>query len=390
MKNLFGATALGIVFAASSAFAQSGAPIKIGNLLPVTGPTAGTGLSTKAGIEIAFEEANYQAGGRRLELLTEDDQFKADVALTQARKLIDRDGVSILLGPTGTHQCVAISSYVAQKGLTWLPTQCTGKEFSPPKTVAPNAFRPSFQYNQLHSVMASKAFKDLGYKKMVAVGLDYAAGHDETGAFMDAFKALGGQIEAIYMPLGTIDPSPYVTRLASMRVDAVLINLWGADAPRFIKAATDYGLTKRTPFIANGTAVDDADTLVGVGESGIGILNYRSYSAAIQSELNQSFVAKVRAKTGNVPNQYSYTGYVAAKLAIEALNMTKGDTHPAALTSALQNIGIDTPTGKLRFDENHQAILNMYLRKVAKKDGRIENILVDQITNVKAAAREGE
>jgi len=126
---------------------------------------------------------------------------------------------------------------------------------------------------------------------------------------------------------------------------------------------------------------------VGVGESGVGILNYRSYSAAIPSSLNQSFVAAVRAKTGNVPNQYSFTGYVTAKLVIEALNINKGDTDPAAITAVLQKVDLDTPAGKFRFDENHQAVLNMYIRKVAKQDGRIENILVDQVMNIKAGSR---
>lgn len=384
MNYLIRGFIFGLGLSATVAFAQSNPPIKIGNLVPLTGPAAGTGENTKAGVEVAFEEVMYQAGGRQLQLITEDSQFKGDVALSQTRKLVERDGVKVLLGPTGTHECVAIRSYIVEKGLVWIPTQCTGKELSPPKKTGPYVFRPSFQYDQLHALMGTKAFKELGYKKIIAVGLDYAAGHDETKGFTNAFEAAGGQVETIYMPLGTIDPSPYVTRLVTKQADAVFVNLWGADAPRFIKAAAEYGLTKRMPFIANGTAVDESDTLPGVGESGIGILNYRNYATAISTELNKKFVEAVRKKIGKVPNQYTYTGYMAAKTLIQALNATNGNTDAAVLSAALEKIDVDSPAGRFRYDENHQAILNLFIRRVAAQGGGIENVVVDEVPNVKA------
>lgn len=384
MKTVLRSMAFSLGMVCSAAFAQSGPPIKIGNLVPLTGPASGTGEFTKVGVEVAFEEAKFQAGGRQLQLITEDDQFKGDVALSQTRKLIERDGVQVLLGPTGTHQCVATRTYIVEKGIVWIPTQCTGKELSPPKQSGPYVFRPSFQYNQFHSLMGAKAFKDWGYKRIVAVGLDYAAGRDETKAFTDAFVAAGGHADSIFMPLGTIDPAPYVSRVGSLQADAVLVNLWGADAPRFIKSAAEYGLTKQKPFIANGTAVDDSDTLPGVGTSGIGIVNYRNYATTLSNDLNRAFVAAVKAKIGKVPNQYAYTGYVAAKSLIQALNATKGNTDGAALAAALEKLSLDTPAGPFRYDENHQAILNLYVRKVASQDGRIENIVVQEIPSVKA------
>ncbi len=384
IKRIFGTVLVASVFAVPAALAQSGAPIKIGNIGPFTGPLSGSGTSTRIGVEVALEEANYQVAGRKIVLLNEDDQFKADIALTAARKLIERESVDVLLGPTGTHECVAMRTYMAEKGTPWIMTQCTGKEVSPPAKTGPNVFRTSFQYNQHHPYMAKYVFSKLGYKRIVAVGLDYAAGHDETRAFTDAFKEAGGQVETIFIPIGAADPSPYVARINPANIDAVFVNMWGIDGARFIKAATEYGLTKRLPFFANGTAVEDADTLRAAGENAIGMMNYRTYSATDDTAINKAFVARVQAKTGDVPNQYTYAGYAAAKATLAALQASGGKTDAASLAAALRKVDFDSPGGRFRFDANQQAVATIYVRKVAQKGGRLFNEQLERFPDITA------
>jgi branched-chain amino acid transport system substrate-binding protein len=384
MKRVIGTAVVSSILLVSGALAQTGGPIKIGNIGPFTGPLSGSGLSTRVGVEVALEEANYQAAGRKIVLLNEDDQFKADIALTAARKLIERDSVDVLLGPTGTHECVAMRSYMAEKGTPWIMTQCTGKEVSPPSKTGPNVFRTSFQYNQHHPIMAKYVFSKLGYKRIVAVGLDYAAGHDETRAFTDAFREAGGQVETVFIPIGAADPSPYVGRINPQNTDAVFVNMWGIDGARFIKAATEYGLTKRLPFFANGTAVEDADTLRAAGESAVGMMNYRTYSATHDTVLNKAFVARVQKKTGDVPNQYTYAGYLAAKAALQALEATGGKTDRSSLGSALRKVDFDAPGGRFKFDGNQQAIATIYIRRVTQKGGRLFNEQLEMIPDITA------
>ena len=367
--------------------AQSDKPIKIGHLVPLTGPLASVGAGTKAGAEIAFEEINYRISGRPIVLTYEDEAFKADIALTKAKKLIERDDVSILIGPTGAHQCLALRNFITEKRIPWIATQCVGKDLSPPRTASPVFFRVSQQYDQLHPVMAKYVFEKLGYKKIVAFGLDYAAGHDETNAFTKAFKEAGGEVvNTIYIPIGAQDSAPYTTMAASASADAMFINLWGIDAARFIKTAAEFGLMKRVPFFANGTAVDDADTLPAAGDSAIGILNYRSYSAQHDTKANKEFVSRVRAKTGAVPNQYVYSGYLAASAVIKALEKIGGNVEDKnAFLEALRTVEFEAPGGTFRFDANNQAIQTLFIRKVVRGKEGLSNEEVDVIRDVAAS-----
>jgi branched-chain amino acid transport system substrate-binding protein len=97
--------------------ASGGGTIKIGALLDFTGPVAELGPIFKMGIEAALEEANYTVAGKKVELIIEDSATSVDTAVAKAKKLVEQDGVHIIIGPLMGDAHLALSPYCAEKGV---------------------------------------------------------------------------------------------------------------------------------------------------------------------------------------------------------------------------------------------------------------------------------
>ncbi len=97
--------------------AASGGTIKIGALLDFTGPVAELGPIFQVGIEAALEEVNYMVAGKKVELIIEDSATSVDTAVAKAKKLVEQDGVKIIIGPLMGDAHLALSPYCAEKGV---------------------------------------------------------------------------------------------------------------------------------------------------------------------------------------------------------------------------------------------------------------------------------
>src|SRR3989304_1817660 len=92
---------------AAAASKTSGKPIKIGALLPLTGALLHEGPQVRKGIELALEHNANMVAGRKIELFVEDSATDPTTALDKARKLVERDGVSIITGPQASNAALA-------------------------------------------------------------------------------------------------------------------------------------------------------------------------------------------------------------------------------------------------------------------------------------------
>ena len=361
--------------------AEAQAPVKIGVLLPLTGPLSGIGVPNKAGIEVAFEEVKYQVAGREIKLLVEDSEGKPDVGLTKARKLIEQQSVDILLGPVSSAVAIAIRDYVVSKGLPWSLIFAT----APPLTRelgAPNLFRTSYSAEQPQYPSGMYVRNKLGYAKVAVVGLDYVAGRAEARGFMEGYKAAGGQVvDEIYVPLGAADAAPFVTKIRPEAVDAVVLaGIWASDAVRFIKALAEYGVKGRVPVVATVSAVAEGTILPAVGKAGVGIRSYGVYAGGIDSPENTRFVRAIRAKTGSLASGDFYAGYIGARPIIEALKAVNGKIEDRdAYLRALRGVDFAGPAGPFKFDGKQNAVVNVYLFEAREVDGELRNIVVDTI-----------
>ncbi len=202
---------------------------------------------------------------------------------------------------------------------------------------------------------------------------------------MKTFKQVGGTVvNEVYAPLGTADWAPYLTRLRAdlEKADVVVAIMWGADAIRFIKGYSEYGLKGMKPVLAHGSAVDEA-LLPSVGDAALSMTNYLFYTPTLDTPENRRFRDLMRRIANKEPTNYHEMGYVTAKVATEAIRRLNGKVEDVpALLIELRKTRFEAPQGLFRFDDKQNVIFDLHIRRVEKVDGKLANVFVDRIPAV--------
>jgi branched-chain amino acid transport system substrate-binding protein len=182
--------------------------------------------------------------------------------------------------------------------------------------------------------------------------------------------------------LFTTDFGPYISQL-KRDVNAVYAVFSGADALRFAKQYEDAGLKARLPLIGGGTFTDE-HVLRTMGDEALGVITALHYSAALANPANRKFVQAYEAKFKQIPSYYSEGTYVAGLQLKRALEALGGDAENGErLVAALRKVElIDTPRGPIRFDEYGNPIENIYVRKVERVGGKLQNSVIYTFQNV--------
>ena len=337
--------------------------------------------------EIAFEQAGYQAAGRKIQLLFEDTEAKPDVGLTKTRKLVERDKVDLLLGIGSSAVGLAIRDYVAGSGVPLIIVQASAPQLTGEKG-ARNIYRTFPTDAQFHVGMGRHVYEELGYKRVIPVALDYVAGHNHLRAFEKDFTAAGGQVvERVFLPLGGPDTAPFITKILGRAKDADAVHalLFGSDAVRFAKQMDEYGLRDRLPVTAFGPFTDDATMLPVVGSPLKGIVSYYDYSPGWDHPANRRFAEAVASKIRRPVNKNTADGFVAAKAALEALQAIGGRIeNREAFLGALKRVRFESPKGPVTFDEHNQAITSLFVNRVEEVGGRLQNKFIKAVLDVRA------
>src|SRR5437762_3304940 len=200
--------------------AQSG-PIKIGMLAPLTGPFAATGKDMVNGTELYLDEIGRQMGGRKVELIVEDDEGNPATALNKSRKLVEQDKVHVLTGGLLANVGYALQPYVdGQRIPTTFPVIAADDltQRKPGKWIV----RTGWATSQPMHPFAEWVIKNTKHRKVAFIGMDYAFGYETIGGFQQVFESQGGQIvQKIWTPLNTNDFAPFLSQI-KRDADAVL------------------------------------------------------------------------------------------------------------------------------------------------------------------------
>ena len=226
-------------------------------------------------------------------------------------------------------------------------------------------------------------YDNLKYKKIAMIGYDFAFGWEVAAGFQRTFEESGGQIvQKLWPPQGNADYGPYLAQL-KRDVDAIYCVFSGADALRFVKQYSEAGLKARLPLVSGGTVTDE-HVLRTMGDEALGIVSALHYSAALDNPANKKFAQAYEAKQKQVPSYYSEGSYVAGTALKAALEATGGDIEDTAkFLAALRKVELsDAARGPIRFDEYGNPIQNVYVRKVEKVGGRLQNTVIHTFPNV--------
>jgi len=361
--------------APGTGFAQKG-PIKIGFLVPQTGPLAANGKDMINGMQLYLEEQGYRLAGREVKLIIEDDEGKPPTGITKARSLVESQGIHLLIGPLSAAVGYAIASYVDDKKVPTLFPIVSAEDITQRKR-SPYIVRTGWSSSQPSHPFGKWVYDNLKYKRIAMIGYDFAFGWEVAAGFQRTFEESGGQVvQKLWPPLGTADLGPYLAQLRR-DVDAVYAVFSGADALRFAKQFNDAGLRARLPLIGGGTFTDE-HVLRSMGDEVLGVVTALHYSAALSTPANTKFAKAYEAKYQQVPSYYSEGPYVAGVALKTALESIGGDIENVdRLLGALRKVDLsDAPRGPIRFDTFGNPIQNVYVRKVERVGGKLQNTVI--------------
>ena len=236
--------------------------------------------------------------------------------------------------------------------------------------------RVSFTGGEIGHVAADYAYKKLGWRKVVTLGMDYGWGHECMGGFHRTFEELGGKvIQKVWTPMVTTDFGPYVASL-KRDADGIFEVVTGAASVRFIKAMRSSGLMDKWKVIAPGTATDES-LLPALGDDGLGVYSVISYSAALKTPENAKFnerVLKVIKKDPTMGHSLH-----RGRLDCTGNQVVNGDVeNKDKLLQAIRAIEIpNSLRGPLKLDKYGQVIQNIYMRRVEKVGNAYQNTVIE-------------
>ncbi|MSO83106.1 MAG: ABC transporter substrate-binding protein [Acidobacteria bacterium] len=357
-------------------------PIRIGFIVPLSGPLAQNGRDILNGFLLALDEIGYRAGGREIRLIVEDDEGIPAVGLTKARKLVESDRVHLMAGALLASTGYALAPYIDSMKIPMVYPVVSADDLTQRRR-STWIVRTGWTSSQPNHPFGEYAYHTLKFRTVATIALDYAFGWESVGGFQRTFEAEGGRItQKMWTPISVHDFAPYLAQI-SRDVDAVYALFLGRAALQFLRQYEEYGLKARVPLIGAGTTTDE-HVLPFMGDEALGIITALHYSAAVDTPANRKFAPAYRARYKKVPSYYSesmYTGGQWVIAAIEALGGRVEDRE--ALIGALRAARpTGLPRGPVELDAFGSPIENVYVRRVERVNGELQNTVIETFPRV--------
>lgn len=375
------AAAAGAAWVPRIAFAAD--PLKIGLILPLTGPFASTGRQIEAACRLYIERNGDTVAGRKVQLIVKDDTGLApETTKRLAQELVVQEHVDVLAG-FGLTPLALAAAPVATEAKVPMIVMAAATSIIP--TRSPFIVRTGFTLPQVTGPIADWAAKNR-IKRVVTLVTDYGPGIDAEKTFVKRFTEAGGTVaESLRTPLRSPDYGPFLQRAKDAKPDALFVFVPSGEGTAVMKQFAERGLKEAgVALIGTGDVVDD-DLLDAIGAPALGVVTSFHYSAAHPSPENKAYVdAFMKANKGMRPNFHSVGGYDGMHLIYEAVKKTGGTGNGEQLVAAMKGLSWTSPRGPISIDPGTRDVVNtVYIRKVELKDGHYWNVEFDKVDNVR-------
>jgi branched-chain amino acid transport system substrate-binding protein len=373
------------LFAAAS-IAAIAQPIKVGVIGEFSGPFAELGQQIESGMKAYMAQHGDTVAGKKIELIMRDTKGAApDLAKRFAQELITRDKVQFIAGFGLTPNAMAVAPVVTEAKVPMIISNAATSAIT---TRSPYIVRVSMTIPQVTAPIAQWALKN-GIKQAYTVVADYGPGIDAETQFVKTFKAGGGEVVGtLRTPLQNPDFAAAIQRLKDAKPQAVFVFLpAGGQGVAFMKGFQERGLAAEgIKLIATGDITDD-HVLEAMGDSTLGLITSFHYSAAHESPENAAFLKSYATATeakGGRPGFMAVGGYDTMAAIYEAVKKSGGAPDGDKAMAALKGYKWMSPRGPVMIDpETRDIVQTVYIRKVEKKAGKLENVEFDKVADVK-------
>jgi branched-chain amino acid transport system substrate-binding protein len=366
------------VAAAGNANAEG--TVKIGMVMPMTGPLAAAGQQVLAGARLYIKQHGGAVAGKQIELIVRDDASSGETGKRLIQELVVNDKVDVIGGGlTADLMASAPLLTEAQKPAVIMISSTTTVVEKSPFFV-----RTSCTLAQSSAILADWAVKK-GLGKSATLVTEFAPGLEAEETFTNNYKAAGGQIaEAIRVPLRSPDFAPFLQRVKEVKPQALFVFIPSTQAAAFAKQFVERGLDKAgIALIGPGDLTDD-DALQNMGDPMLGTVTAHFYSAAHVSAVNKAFTEAYQKDTRARANFMAVSGYDGMHLIYEALKKTAGSADGKTLIAAMKGMSWESPRGQMSIDKaSGEVVHNIYIRKVEKIDGELRNAEFETFRNIR-------
>jgi branched-chain amino acid transport system substrate-binding protein len=323
-------------FAALPAAAQSSGPIKIGVLLPKSGPYAIQGENGYNGAQIAVADFGGKVLGRTIQLVWLDEASPQSTQQNM-RKLVEEDKVVAVQGGVSSGDVLAIMPLALREKILLMATgpnatEITGKDCN----------RYTFRVDLPNRVTVRSTYPTLSKrgKNWYFVSASYAWGIDAYNQMQELLVKDGGKVLGFdQAPLGTTDYSSYVLKIRQAKPDVIFVGLGGTDLTNFLKQLHDVGLTDKVEI--SSPIVNDSDLWAAGPGIAFGLYpKLWNYTGAHNTAKSKTFAENYRKKFGAPPEVEGWQDWFGTTAILTAIKET-GSTDSAKLVAFLEQHKFD-------------------------------------------------
>jgi len=359
--------------------APTGSTVTFGFNVPQTGPYAEEGKDELRAYQLAVEHLNGEGDGgmlntlqpsalkgngvlgKKVEYVTGDTQTKADAARSQARRMIERDGVIMFTGGSSSATAVAQQSLAQELGVVYMCGLTHANDTTGPDRRR-YGFRHFFNAHMSALALGPVIAEILGTdRRAYHLTADYNWGWSIEDSIRKGTEALGWETaETVRTPLGAGDFSQYLTPVLNSGADVLILNHYGGDMVNSLTQAVAFGMRDRQ---VNGKQFEVVVPLYselmaeGAGENVKGVLGTSNWSWQLDNAGTKAFTQSFGQKYGRPPSQAAHTCYVQTILYADAVERA-GTFYPPEVIRALEGHEFDgTGNGATLYRaEDHQCI----------------------------------
>jgi branched-chain amino acid transport system substrate-binding protein len=355
-------------------YARGANPIKIGLVLPYSGVYANFGEGITNGFEYALKKGGGQLGGRPVEILKGDDQLDPKIGGEVTQKLVTRDKVDFVVGTVGSN-VVPVMEKICIENDTFLIIPTAASNEVTRARCHPLVFRTSHSNWQITSPAGPWLFKQ-GKKRVITLGMNYAAGKEEVEAFVETFKTAGGEVVDQKWPgIKELDYQAYFADVLPKQPDAVFTFFAGSNAVEFVKQYAQAGLKERVPLYG-AAYLTDSTLLPAQGAAADGVITSGHWAPSLDNPANKAFTAEFKQATGKDADLNSMHGHDTLTVMALALEKVKGELKDKkALSSAIQAVEFQSPRGPFRFSKARNPIQNIYALEAKSGQLRVLEVM---------------
>lgn len=366
MKTKLSTLVAGLALVATPAMAADS--VKIGFITTLTTSAAVIGNDMRDAVNLAMEHIRGKMGGKKVELILEDDGFKPEIGKQKADKLVKKDDVDFVAGFIWSHVLLASRKTVLDSG-KFLISANAGPSPLAGKLCHENFFSTSWQNDQTPMAMG-EVLNQKGVKSLYIMAPNYAAGKNMVAGVERTFKGeLKGKDFTKWGKEAQLDFSAELAKAKASGAEGIFVFYPGKAGGAFIKQYQQAGLQGKLPlytvFTVDSIALSklQAAKMEGV----LGSESTQFWGPDLDTPANKKFVSGFKKKYGKYPSFYAAQAYDSIMLIKSAVDAVTGDTSKKdEMRAAMKSANFDSVRGKFTYGNNHMPIQNFYLRQVVK------------------------